>query len=269
MKKFIFSLAFSSLLAFQFSAVNATCTPAGSAPITDGGFFPAPGTQTCAVNNQPLMGYAIQMLNFGFISNDAQVVSTRIDTVHGLPAGLSWNMTVPGTNAANTLLSDEIGCIEITGTPNASTGNYTLDFSVTVDLILSGAPQTVNGRTSELQTLFNNQFGANADFGYFINVVNSQGECTNSVKELTNVSNLNVFPNPFSEKTIISFNSNESAKYTARLIDIMGKEVYTEELNAVSGTNMIALNRNKISGGVYFFVLTNGKATATKKLVVE
>ncbi len=271
MKKLIFSLAFTSLLAVQFSAVNATCTPAGSAPITDGGFFPASNTQPCVVKNEAVTNFVIQLKNFGEIQSGTYVISTRIDSIINLPLGLSWNMNTPSGNLGNTLLTDELGCIEISGITNVSAAIYNLDFMVTVVVNLDGDVKTFTDKTSVLVQTFNATFHTNADFSYFVNVINNQNECTHvvGIQELTNVSNLNVYPNPFSDKTVISFNSAENAKYTARLIDVMGKEVYAEELNAVSGSNMIALNRNKISSGVYFFVLSDGKATATKRLVVE
>jgi hypothetical protein len=251
--------------------IYAACTPAATAPPIDGGFFPASNSQPCVVKSEPVSGLVIQLKNFGNITNDVFVISTRIDTVLGLPSGLSWNMTVPSANSANTLLTDEIGCIEITGSTNAPIGNYDLDFAVTVEVSLSGNVQTIIGRTSELVQVFNSTFGTEADFSYYLNVVNNQSECTHTVgiQELTNVSNLNIYPNPFSDKTVVSFNSIETTKYTARIIDVMGKEVYTESINAASGMNKVEVNAKNISSGMYFIVLSNGKATSTKRLVVE
>jgi hypothetical protein len=267
MKKLIALFVFTIVSANIF----AVCIPAATAPPIDGGFFPASNTQPCVVKSEPVSGLVIQLKNFGVITNDVFVISTRIDTVLGLPSGLSWNMTAPSANPANTLLTDEIGCIEITGTTTAPTGNYDLDFAVTVEVSLSGQVQTIVGRTSELVEVFNSTFGTEADFSYYLNVVNNQGECTHTVgiQELTNVSNLNVYPNPFSYKTVISFNSIENTRYTARITDVMGKEIYAESINATLGMNKVELNAINISSGVYFFVLSNDKANATKRLVVE
>jgi hypothetical protein len=49
----------------------------------------------------------------------------------------------------------------------------------------------------------------------------------------------------------------------------MGKEVYAETLNVTSGSNKVELNRSNLSIGVYFFTLSDGKATTTKRLIVE
>jgi hypothetical protein len=257
--------------AFATANIYAACTPATTAPPIDGGFFPAANTQPCVVKGTALTDYVIQLKNFGNITNDVFVVSTRIDTVVGLPSGLTWNMTAPAANAANTLLLDEIGCIEISGTTNEPTGTYNLDFAVTVEVSLSGSIQTVSGRTSELVTVFNNQFGTDADFSYFINVVNTQSECTNTVgiRELTQVSSLNVYPNPVTDKTVLTFYNTENAVYTVKVLDAMGKEVYAENINSVLGMNRADLNLNGISSGVYFLVLSNAKATATRRLIVE
>ena len=264
-----------ALFVFTIVSLNiyATCTPAATAPPIDGGFFPASNTQPCIVRSEPISGLVIQLKNFGVVASGVYVVSTKFDTIIGLPSGSSWNMTAPSANPANTLLTDEIGCIEITGSTTAPIGNYDLDFGVTVVLTVDNGQtfDTITDRTSVLVVAFNQLLGAEADFSYFLSVVNSQSECAHTVgiQELTNVSKLSVYPNPFSDKTVISFNSVEPAKYTARIIDVMGKEVYAETINATSGTNKIEVNRKNISRGMYFFVLTNGKATATKRLVIE
>lgn len=257
--------------AFASANIYAACTPAATAPPIDGGFFPAANNQPCAVKGTALTDYVIQLKNFGNITNDVFVISTRIDTVVGLPSGLNWNMTAPAGNAANTLLLGEIGCIEITGTTNANAGTYDLDFAVTVQVSLSGQIQNISGRTSELVELFNSTFGTEADFSYFVNVVNTQGECTNavSVKELTQVSGLNIYPNPTSNKAVVSFYNAENANYTARVLDVMGKEVMFENLLSTAGMNKIELSVGNIPSGVYFFVLSNGKATATRRMIIE
>jgi hypothetical protein len=269
MKKIFVSFIISATMLFA-NDVFAACTPATTAPPIDGGFFPASNTQPCVVKSVPVSGLVIQLKNFGNITNDVFVISTRIDTVLGLPSGLSWNMTVPSANPANTLLTDEIGCIEITGTTTASIGNYDLDFAVTVEVSLSGQVQTIVGRTSELVQVFNNQFGTEADFSYFLNVVENQAACTNvGVKEVANISGFNIYPNPVNNKSLVTFFSKENETFIVRVLDVMGKEVYSENIFVTSGINNIDFKSKNISGGVYFFTLSDGKGISTKRIIVE
>jgi len=268
MKRIFVSFIISATLLFA-NDLFAACTPAATAPPIDGGFFPAPNTQPCIVKNQAY-NTSIQLKNFGDITNDVFVVSTRIDSVHGLPTGLTWSATVPNGNVANTLLKAEIGCIEVTGTTNAPAGTYDLDYTVTVVVSLSGSQQTVSGRTSELVTVFNNQFGTEADFNYSLSVVENQSECTNvGIKEVANISGFNIYPNPVNDKSLVTFFSKENETFIVRVLDVMGKEVYSENIFVTSGINNIDFKTKNISGGVYFFTLSDGKGISTKRIIVE
>lgn len=269
MKKIFLNLfAFSATL---LSTVNilAQCTPASSSTL-GGGFFPADSTQPCVVRNVPYSS-TIQLENFGIINPQAKVVSLKVDTVFNLPGGLIWTMSVPVGNPLNTLLTSEIGCIQLSGTTSQVTGINTLDFWVTAEVNLGGTLDTFYNRTSVLVEVFNNTFGGDYDFDYRLFVVENANDCTNAVgiEEIANVSNLNVYPNPFSNKALISFNALVNEKYTARLFDVMGKEVYEETLQANSGNNSFELNKNGIAHGIYFFTLSNAKATETKKVIIE
>lgn len=269
MKKILLNLfAFSTAVLFTANAI-AQCTPASSSTL-GGGFFPADSTQPCVIRNVSYNA-TMQVENFGVINTSATVVSLRVDTIYNLPSGLTWAMNQPTGNAANTLLTAQIGCIQFSGTTTQAVGIANLDFGVTVVVNLSGTEQTFVNKTSVLVELFNSTFGGDYDFDYRLFIVENANDCTNSVgiEEIANVSNLNIYPNPFSNKALISFNALVNEKYTARLFDVMGKAVYEETLQANSGNNSFELNKKDISNGVYFFTLTNGKATETKRVIVE
>lgn len=213
----------------------------------------------------------INLKNFGSVSG-ITVEWLRVDSITGAPAGINWNMTVPTGNPTNQLFTNEDGCIEVSGTTNAATGNYQLGLYVCVKVTLSPSP-LCDEANSLIQTIGQLSPGASLpDFSYFLRVIEDGGTCPDSlvgINELTSVSGLKVFPNPFSSKAVISFNSDVNAKFTARLTDVMGREVYAETINATTGSNRVELNRNNISTGVYFFTLTDGKATATRRIIVE
>ncbi|MCB0476531.1 MAG: T9SS type A sorting domain-containing protein [Crocinitomicaceae bacterium] len=76
-------------------------------------------------------------------------------------------------------------------------------------------------------------------------------------------------PNPFDQNTRINFNlkSNEPCTFTIR--DLAGKVVKEMELGIQSaGQNQIQLDANEFSEGVYFYTLTAGGESLTKKMVV-
>lgn len=82
------------------------------------------------------------------------------------------------------------------------------------------------------------------------------------------------YPNPFNPQTTISFNLHGPAHVTLEIFNIAGRKVNSlieEELTAGfhkrvwRGDN---LNGNKVSSGIYFYRLTAGDYTETKKLIM-
>jgi hypothetical protein len=269
--KTIFATLFVAGAMFTAQFANAACT---ITPQDSSGLDPNWTDLPCITQGQAY-NEVINLKNFGSVSG-ITVEWLRVDSITGAPAGINWAMTVPTGNPANQLFTEEDGCIEVSGTSSAARGNYQLGLYVCVKVTLSPSP-LCDEANSLIQTIGSLSPGASLpDFSYFLRVVENGEACPDSlvdadvsVRELQSVSGLSVYPNPFSSKTVVSFNSVETAKYTARLIDVMGKEVYAETLNVTSGSNKVELNRSNLSTGVYFFTLSDGKATTTKRLIVE
>jgi hypothetical protein len=270
MKNRIIILIAAAFIFIGYNNAYSQCTPATSSNI-DGGFFPPDSTQQCAERNQPY-SLVVQLQNFGQVATGVYVESTRIDTVYNLPSGLNWQMSVPVGNAVNTLLTGEIGCILFSGTTSDNTGTYVLDLWVTVQVNLQGNSQTFSNKASALVPVLNQTFGTDYDLSYRVFVVNNQTECISyvGIDELDAVKNLSVYPNPFSNKTVISFNTGISGKYTARLFNIVGQEVLSKTLNVYAGENSFEIvNNSNLVAGVYHFVISDGNKAVSRKVVIE
>ena len=77
------------------------------------------------------------------------------------------------------------------------------------------------------------------------------------------------YPNPFNPSTNINFTLPKTEFVTLKIYDILGKEITTlinEELNAGNHTKI--WDAKNLSSGVYFYKLTAGKFTETKKMVL-
>jgi hypothetical protein len=59
---------------------------------------------------------------------------------------------------------------------------------------------------------------------------------------------LNAFPNPASEKTVLSFDMPEDEQVNIRVTDVSGVVLYEREVNAVQGENQLTLSRVNLSG---------------------
>jgi hypothetical protein len=77
------------------------------------------------------------------------------------------------------------------------------------------------------------------------------------------------YPNPFNPSTAIKYSIKENTQVTFRVYDVLGNEVATlinEEKQ--SGEYEIEFNANGLTSGIYFYKLTAGSFTNTKKMIL-
>lgn len=75
------------------------------------------------------------------------------------------------------------------------------------------------------------------------------------------------YPNPFNPSTTIEYSIPKDANVTMKIYDVLGKEVATlvnEQRSA--GTYIINWNASNFSSGLYFYRITAGEFTDTKKM---
>ena len=75
-------------------------------------------------------------------------------------------------------------------------------------------------------------------------------------------------PNPFNDQTVVGFELPSSLSATLTIRDMTGKEVLTIEGDYEQGYNEIALTRESLPSGVYYYTLNAGKYTATKRMII-
>ena len=92
-----------------------------------------------------------------------------------------------------------------------------------------------------------------------------------SVSDLDNYGfdmNANV-PNPFSESTTLSFNSTKSEKYSLKVYNLLGQEMYQTTFAGFAGENSIKIDASLWSSGTYIYTLSNGRNSRMGKLQVS
>ncbi len=95
---------------------------------------------------------------------------------------------------------------------------------------------------------------------------------------LTGISNLSEpinfnlyqnYPNPFNPGTNIKFDISISGITTLKVYDMSGKEVYSvlnEDL--IPGSYVVKFDGSSLSSGVYYYTLTSGENSLTKKMLM-
>jgi hypothetical protein len=100
----------------------------------------------------------------------------------------------------------------------------------------------------------------------FFNSTNIYGV---GINELHDNSNVSVYPNPCNEKLTVSINDNTYEEHTLKLIDVLGKEVYS----ANTYNKTIEVNCSNFSKGIYVIILSsksdNYHQVITKKIIIN
>lgn len=86
------------------------------------------------------------------------------------------------------------------------------------------------------------------------------------VKEIINNGNWIIYPNPFSDFALLTFDNSKNEKYTLSLFNIKGQLVLT--IGNVT-TDKVIIEKDNLTSGLYFFQLrTDTQIRATGKLVL-
>ncbi len=151
---------------------------------------------------------------------------------------------------------DELGCVTISGTPTTEeVGTHQLLFTGRADLLLFGLPLTQELTFPD----------PNLVPGSYPLVVTA----TSSVVELLSGFQIRNVPNPFSERTDILINSEQSGRYEYRVSDLLGRVLERQIVDIREGDNSISFDGSRLSEGVYLFTLTDGRAVLSQKMVVS
>jgi len=93
-----------------------------------------------------------------------------------------------------------------------------------------------------------------------------QGLVSNSI---TNVNSIEIFPNPAYEVLNISFTSNQQQIIAIKIIDVIGKTLWSEELQNHKGFYKKTIDLNNISSGIYIISINNENGVYRKKIIIE
>ncbi|MCD6067963.1 MAG: gliding motility-related protein [Bacteroidetes bacterium] len=217
----------------------------------------------------------------------------------GCDSTLTLNLTV---NQPSVSTLNETTCVSYTlnGTTYNASGTYTqnvtnvsgCDSTITLNLTINnvdvsvtqnGETITANASGAAYQWMdcttnlpvsgeTNQSFTATANGDYAVIVTNSgcsdTSLCTNiagiGMKDIkTELNQVTVFPNPFSNMITVSATVMQSA--TIEICNAIGEKVYITEMK---GTTM-NIDLNKLENGVYILKLTNGNILSTKRIVKQ
>ena len=89
------------------------------------------------------------------------------------------------------------------------------------------------------------------------------------LEESSVVNDLDIYPNPSRDVFNISFKTVNKQDITLRIRNIVGEEIYTEELNQFDGTYTKAISLENYPKAVYFLEINTTEGTINKKIVLQ
>ena len=85
----------------------------------------------------------------------------------------------------------------------------------------------------------------------------------------TNISKINVYPNPFNDKTTINFYSSERGTVAFIVQDLLGNVIKSENILLTVGKNTIPFHKNKLAAGIYIYTLKTKGKFISKRFVIK
>ncbi len=271
MKKILlFALLLAGANVGIFAQVNPFTPPSGALPNATVG---AQYTQTDIISFTIPSTATIDPASFGALPGGITVppFDADIDTVKFIVVGLPAGLTAVFDNGTGIYLAGASGTLSITGIATSST---TAD-SIIIESQTSGSGTLQVPLVGALPITFpgtvTTPLGAQdvpAAPGVFDGGPYSM--MTVGVQEL-NFSKFDVIqniPNPFTGNTLIKFSMPTAGNVDFTVFDMIGKRVHAEKIQAQSKANTISFSSEKLAPGSYFYSLSNGTKTITKKMIV-
>ena len=100
-------------------------------------------------------------------------------------------------------------------------------------------------------------------FTFFLFVATITFSQEKSIEKIT------TFPNPFTNSTRITFNSIDNSQVIFTVKNILGKTVFTQKINTVSGKNSFPFSKGDLSTGIYIYTIQNKKQITSKRFVIQ
>jgi len=181
--------------------------------------------------------------NGGSIAID-HIVLTNVDGLSVIPAEVPFYFQCNPPDCS--FHSDSLGCVSIKGTPNTiGTYNLTIEANVYFTPVLYIPFPTA---------------------GYRIVVHNPIGIPPISETKFDVSQNL---PNPALNKTNIYVNLQHAGNFTLKISNLVGNEMLKETIMGKKGFNTVNIDASQFAPGIYFYSVSDGENSITKRMVVD
>ncbi|MCH2229362.1 MAG: S8 family serine peptidase [Crocinitomicaceae bacterium] len=89
------------------------------------------------------------------------------------------------------------------------------------------------------------------------------------IEDLNSFEQFSLYPNPTASELNVSFNIQESNDIHVSIQDLQGKLIQTHKIHAITGSNIIMMNTEELSPGLYFLNLQSNQSLKTAQFIVK
>lgn len=134
-----------------------------------------------------------------------------------------------------------------------------------------GDGMSYGGVSGYVKVIYNGNTLATINGGNTWTTQTSANFCTTvGIDEVSSLSGLSVYPNPFSDKTNISIELTKPSSVSYSIYNVLGEVVYTENAGSLaSGSHEFVLDATNISSGMYYLNIMVDDKLVTKKITIN
>lgn len=202
-----------------------------------------------AYNQSVTVNVPTTFQNFPLIS----VTIATMGAITDLPIGITYACDPPNC----TFTAGSLGCIVLYGTPtsaNIAPDTFDLGINATVNTAFGGIPLTFPGQVAP---------------GSHYYLALKTPACLVGNYDLGNqFSLLKNAPNPFSDQTVITAESQVSGEFQFEVFDLLGQRVYQQTLRLEIGRNEFTFEAGELANGAYFYTLGNRDGKAARRIII-
>ena len=140
-------------------------------------------------------------------------------------------------------------------------------------LVLTGShnwSSAANSDNDENTLVVHDATIANIYLQEYMSRYNTNWVAGSGIEEVGNIfENITAYPNPADNYVHLAFNLTNAKDVNVKIVDLLGKVIATENYAGKTGVNMITLNTDLVSKGLYQLVLSAGNATKSLKVMVK
>jgi hypothetical protein len=89
------------------------------------------------------------------------------------------------------------------------------------------------------------------------------------VRQTSKLTLVTAAPVPFADNLMIDFAANRNANVTITILDLMGRVVHTEQIDAQEGMNRANLNLSKLANGAYILNINDGEYKDNRRIIKQ